>query len=459
MPKVKDSQASKIKKIVREHAEFQATPKDELYCKVCCCIVKHKKKFFVDQHLNTAKHKNGIAGGSNKPATQQFFPIVRKDFTERLVKAFAESDIALEKVNNKSLRSLFESLGQYLPSESTCRLKVQELSSKEDLEIKNKLGEKELFFIMDETDLNGKKFLHTLCGTLDNPSVSYLVRCTILEASPNHQTILHELDDVVKELGIERGKVNLLISDSAAYMCKAGKLLKEMYPKLLHVTCIAHLLHNCAIRIKSAYPEVDRLIASIKSSVVKNRTRAAHFDAVGVPPTPVVTRWGSWIDAALYYAKNLPEVKEIVNSWTREGIIVKQAQNSINEKDVARQLTEINSYYSDIPWIIGKIGGSTSTLKDAQAALEEIMDKFGKDPLNIRSYIEKRLKANDFRVILEVSREDLAPSLYAKLQCCQPTSAAVERSFSMLKCFLRKNRNFSDNNISSYMKLYYNSSI
>ena len=29
--------------------------------------------------------------------------------------------------------------------------------------------------------------------------------------------------------------------------CLAGKTLKELYPTLMHDTCIAHLLHNCAI--------------------------------------------------------------------------------------------------------------------------------------------------------------------------------------------------------------------
>ena len=312
---------------------------------------------------------------------------------------------------------------------------------------------------MDETNLNGKKFLHTLCGTLDNPSVSYLVKCIILEASPNHQTILHGFDDVVKELELERRNVNLLLSDSAAYMCKAEKLLKEMYPKLLHVTCIAHLLHNYAIRIKSSYPEVDNLIASIKSSIVKNRTRAAQFDTLGIPPAPVVTRWGIWINAALYYAKNLPEVKEIVISWSGDGVLVRQAQISINKKVVVSQLTEISSNYADLPRIIVKIEGAKSMIKEANVTLNELIGKFGSDLLNITEYIAKRLKANDFKVILDVSREDLAPSLYGKLQSCQPTSAAVERSFSMLKCFLRKNRNFSDKNFSSYMKLYCNSSI
>ena len=66
------------------------------------------------------------------------------------------------------------------------------------------------------------------------------------------------------------------------------------------------------------------------------------------------------------------------------------------------------------------------------------------------------LGKNDVKIIVELSRPDIQPALYAKLLQCQPTSASVERSFSLLKSFLRPNRNFVDANIEHYMKLYFN---
>jgi len=51
----------------------------------------------------------------------------------------------------------------------------------------------------------------------------------------------------------------------------AGNVLKSLYPKLFHVTCVAHLLHNCAMKVKSHFHDVDQLIASIKAATVKNK--------------------------------------------------------------------------------------------------------------------------------------------------------------------------------------------
>ena len=68
---------------------------------------------------------------------------------------------------------------------------------------------------------------------------------------------------------------------------------------------------------------------------------------------------------------------------------------------------------------------------------------FKLDSANIMPYIQKRLKKNsDLAVIVDMTKKYLSPRMYAALQGCQPTSAAVERSFSMLGKLLCKDRNF-----------------
>ena len=108
-----------------------------------------------------------------------------------------------------------------------------------------------------------------------------------------------------------------------------GTTLKSLHPNLFHVTCVAHLFHNCVVKIKSHFEEVGQLIARVKPVTIKNKTRHAKFSAIGCPPQPVPTKWGSWLNAALYYTKNLPEVKAIVGSFVGSGILVAQAKVSL----------------------------------------------------------------------------------------------------------------------------------
>ena len=98
--------------------------------------------------------------------------------------------------------------------------------------------------------------------------------------------------------------------------------------------CVAHLLHNCAMKIKPHFEDVDQLNAKVKAVTIKNKTRQTKFSAIGYPPQPVTTRWGSWLNAALYYAKKLPEVKAIKESFVGSGILVAQAKVSLQKKVV-----------------------------------------------------------------------------------------------------------------------------
>ena len=95
-------------------------------------------------------------------------------------------------------------------------------------------------------------------------------------------------------------------------MVAADAILKPLYPKLIHVTGVAHLWHNCVKKVKSHFEDADQLIAKVKSATVRNKIRQAKFAAIDCLPQPLVTRWGSWLNAALYCAKNLPVVKRQV---------------------------------------------------------------------------------------------------------------------------------------------------
>lgn len=49
-------------------------------------------------------------------------------------------------------------------------------------------------------------------------------------------------------------KVLLFVTDAVPYMVKSIKALKIFYPKLVHVTCIAHGLPNTNSNIQYQYP-------------------------------------------------------------------------------------------------------------------------------------------------------------------------------------------------------------
>ena len=94
------------------------------------------------------------------------------------------------------------------------------------------------------------------------------------------------------------------------------------------------------MKIKSYFEDVDQLIAKVKAVTIKNNFRLAKFSAICNPPQPFSIKWGSWLNAALYYAKNLPEVKATVESFVGSGTLVTQAKVSLQEIGLAGQLCQ-----------------------------------------------------------------------------------------------------------------------
>ena len=102
-----------------------------------------------------------------------------------------------------------------------------------------------IFIIADESEVRGSKYFHILFGLLSNPQQLFLLESIHLHKFMDANTTLRLIDDAIKFLDISREQVTLLISDAARYMVKAGQMLKALYSQMLHVLCIAHLLHNC----------------------------------------------------------------------------------------------------------------------------------------------------------------------------------------------------------------------
>ena len=106
----------------------------------------------------------------------------------------------------------------------------------------------------------------------------------------------------------------------------------------MHVNCVAHLLHNCAMRVRSHFKNIDETIATIKAATIKNRDRKKDFHDSGLPSPhdPIIARWPTWLKAALNYREKLPAVRTTVYNWTSAGLLVCRAKDAINVEGLVR---------------------------------------------------------------------------------------------------------------------------
>ena len=226
-----------------------------------------------------------------------------------------------------------------------------------------RLSDKEVFLVADELEVNGKKFF---------TDKTYLAHCRPVQTM-DKQVIIHLVDDTVRA----RNNFMLLRSDAAPYMMVAGTILKQLYPNLFHVTCIAHLLYNRAEKVRTRFPNVDAVIARVKAATVKNCDHRNRFCPIGHPPQPIITRRDNWLNAAFYYADYPPQVHEIVSTFQGSGLLVSRAQDTLANEIIGEDLVAIRLEYSELSRLVLEVEDPAYSLKKAHADLQQL--QFGED--------------------------------------------------------------------------------
>ena len=284
--------------------------------------MSHNRKFSLDKHCQSKKYYKALLSTSQQRQQPLSIPTASfdwNDYVGKVTAAFLSSDISLYKLSNSDLETPFKYVGQKAPSESACRKRIDNMEKCEVNGICNILSDKVIFMVIEEADISGSKYVNTLVRDVEQPETTYLLHCKILDASPNQQTVVHAVNDAIHTLQTDRDNFVLLLTNTARYITAAGRVVKQMYARLFHITCMAHGLHNAAERIHANYEDVDKLIAAVKALVVKNKNRRAKFSIINSPPQPVVTRWESWLKAAEYYVKIFPQVCELLMLFKVQG--------------------------------------------------------------------------------------------------------------------------------------------
>ena len=134
------------------------------------------------------------------------------------------------------------------------------------------------------------QYLNILVESLETCHIRYLYNCQPLPCASNSSSIAQAIVDAVRFFGIKRNSFCILLSDAVKYMVAAGAILISKYSKLFHRTCVTHLLHKCAMKVKFHFEHVDQVITKVKSATAKNKTRPAKFANVGCSPQPAVAK-------------------------------------------------------------------------------------------------------------------------------------------------------------------------
>jgi len=228
-----------------------------------------------------------------------------------------------------------------------------------------------------------------IVGTLEVgcPGKTFLLNCEVLEKA-NHSTVAKMFNNSLSLLwpeGIQYDNVLLFVSDAAPYMVKAGKSIQSFYSKMIHVTCIAHALHRVAEEIRGHFSKVDKLVSNGKKIFLKAPSRVDKFREIAkgipLPPQPVITRWGTWLNASIYYCEHFESIKEVVNALDSEDAIsIKKVQTVIKSSSLHRNLIYIKAHFGTLPESINKLETRGQTLSESLRIFGDIRVLINKVP-------------------------------------------------------------------------------
>ncbi len=174
-----------------------------------------------------------------------------------------------------------------------------------------------------------------------------------------------------------------------------------------------------------------------------------------LPPVPVITRWNTWLETALFYRENFNQIKEFIESIKSDSKneSTKQIKRLVKEDKFIQELLEIKDY-GFLMDSITKLQNPRLRLSEQKKVLDDSLDNlsgFAKQKL------EKCLQKNkDLKPFCENSDFEFRSNTeFAPL-----VSVEVERSFSQYNNILTDKRHrFTEENIKMQIIIQYNSQI
>jgi len=182
---------------------------------------------------------------------------------------------------------------------------------------------------------------------------------------------------------------------------------------MMHVTCVEHAIHRDAEKIRSNFQDFNKFISYVKKIFLKSPYRTQMFKTLApgipLPPKPVITRWGTWLNAVNYYCENFSYVKKVVLQLNHDdSTTIKEAKELMSKSSLEVNLIYIKYNFGFIPSEIKKLEASGILLSESINKIKQIETTLSLAPNVIGDTILNKLKNvlmtnNGFKVLKNIS--------------------------------------------------------
>lgn len=192
------------------------------------------------------------------------------------------------------------------------------------------------------------------------------------------------------------------------------------------------------------------------------------YPSINNPPTPCITRWGTWLKAAIYYSDNFTEIYNVLNALSDDDAeSICKAKALFKNASLKSDLAYIKDNFECICESIIKLEKRGLSLKESLYIIEKVRDDI--ENLENGIFFEKLNKVLNRNVgiqtlikiknIIFLNKSEyseyinsLSPTELLSFKFAPVTSSDVERIFSIYSTVLCDNRrSFTFENIKRHM--------
>lgn len=176
---------------------------------------------------------------------------------------------------------------------------------------------------------------------------------------------------------------------------------------------------------------------------------------IPLPPKPVLTRWGTWLEAALFYSEQFEGIKKVLSELSDDSsAAIIESNQLVANPQLSQHLAYIKNHFSGIPKLLLELEKQNILLVDSVNLIENFAKTISKLTGKNGNCISKKLnevlcKNEGFQILKNVSKVlsgefveglQISPGIISALSNAPITSVDVERSFSAYKSILSDRR-------------------
>ena len=97
---------------------------------------------------------------------------------------------------------------------------------------------------------------------------------------------------------------------------------------------------------------------------------------ISLPPEPILTRWGTWINATIYYCEHFENIQSVIKTFdSDDAASIKTAKKYLEKNNLQCNLAYIKSNFGFLPKSITFLEKKGIKLSDSLKTVEDAKNK------------------------------------------------------------------------------------